>query len=70
MHGLQWDYSFPWSPHGKKFEIERCNLKKINTVEVREQQDIRLKFQIGLQFWKSWVRIWRSVRLEEVLEGI
>jgi hypothetical protein len=19
MHGLQWDYSFPWSPHGEWF---------------------------------------------------
>jgi len=26
MHGLQWDYSFPWSPHGEEeYQVEISN---------------------------------------------
>jgi len=32
------------------------------------KNSIRLKSQIGLQFWKTWMMIWTSVGLEKVLK--
>jgi hypothetical protein len=30
MHGLQWDYSFPRSPHGENREIRKEKMTKRN----------------------------------------
>jgi hypothetical protein len=46
--------------------MEGFNLKKLNDVEVKEQ---RLKSQIGLQLWKSLMKMmWTSVGLGNILE--
>jgi len=47
--------------------MERFNLKKLSDVEVNT---IRLKSEIGLQLWKTWMMIWTSTDLGKVLERI
>jgi hypothetical protein len=48
--------------------LEKFHLKKLNDVEVREQ--VKLKSQIGLKLWKTWI-IWTSVGLgQNIRENI
>jgi hypothetical protein len=47
----------------KKFGKKRFNCKKRNNVEV---SNIRLNSEIGLQFGKTWIMMWTSIRTGNV----
>jgi hypothetical protein len=49
-----------------KFDMQRFDLRKLNNAEVRNS--IKSKSQRSLQLWKTWMIMWTSVGLGEILE--
>jgi hypothetical protein len=49
----------------RKFDMEKFNLKKLNDVEINS---IKLKYQIGLQLWKTRMIMWKFIGLGKVSE--
>jgi hypothetical protein len=48
--------------------MERFNLKKLN--DVKGQEPIVLRRQIGLQLWKTWTLRWKIIVLGKLIDKI